>query len=123
MKVKEGLSLDRIIKINEWANHHLHRGLRPYPWQMDWAIAEVQKLFYRGFTSVAGSLSSFAAFETENIEELRQEFTNTLIVEYPGANIEWQPKSEIVDLRAAKGFKAGIVAHNKLHNADGKVKG
>lgn len=87
------------------ANHHLHRGLRFSPWQMDWAIAELDKLFYFGITNIDWWVSTHAAFETEDIKTLRLEFEDVLIKEYSGAKIKWQMKSEIVDLKMVKEFR------------------
>lgn len=73
LKSKE-VSFDRLETINKWANNHLHKGLRPYPWQLEWAEVEIRKLFYTGECSDNKTFSIYAAFETENIAILRSEF-------------------------------------------------
>lgn len=68
------VSFYRLETINKWANNHLHKGLRPYPWQLEWAELEIRKLFYIGECSDNKTFSIYAAFETENIAILRSEF-------------------------------------------------
>jgi len=65
---------DRLETINNWANNHLHRGLRPYPWQMEWAEHEISKLFFIGETSDKKTFSIYASFETEDMSSLQNEF-------------------------------------------------
>lgn len=68
------VSFDRLEAINNWANNHLHKGLRPYPWQLEWAEQEIRKLFHIGECSDKKTYSIYASFETENIAILRSEF-------------------------------------------------
>ncbi len=109
-KVKQlsskGVLFDRLETINNWANNHLHRGLRPYPWQMEWAEHEISKLFFIGKTSDKKTFSIYASFETEDIRSLQNEFKSESEKHFskklkPGRfseldiEITWRNKTEI----------------------------
>jgi len=97
LKKQPGIDFNRLLKINDWANRHLHRGLRPLTWQMDWAEYEIGKLFYKGKTIDKQRLSLYASFETDDLKELQKEFENLIIQKYPGQriNLKWSSSAEI----------------------------
>lgn len=95
---KTGIELKKVGKINDWANHFLHRGIRPKPWQLEWAENELGKLFFIGDTSDKRTHSIYAAFETENLISLRNEFESKITEKYNDVQIVWMNSAEIYEL-------------------------
>lgn len=83
--------------INEWANHYLHRGLRPEIWQIENAYDYLLRLFKSGETTIKGKWSRFASFETPSLSDLRKEFLHLLEQKYPENKVEWSHHAEIVN--------------------------
>lgn len=100
LKLRKGIDFKRISKINDWANHHLHRGLRPSSWQQEWAEIELRKLFYIGQTSDLISNSIYASFETESIIEARKEFESEINKIKSDMLIKWYDIPEIYELKS-----------------------
>lgn len=109
LKKQTSIDINRLRKINDWANRHLHRGLRPLTWQMEWAENEIGKLFFIGKTIDEQSLSLFASFETDDLSELREEFEHQINLNYPGKNIQikWSLRAEINISAKVKGGRNG----------------
>lgn len=97
LKQRKEIDFNRILKINGWANDFLHRGLRPLPWQLEWAEYELNKWFYNGQTLNKQYASIYASFETENLQNLRQEFESKLSKIKPDFSIVWCQDGEIHD--------------------------
>jgi hypothetical protein len=95
LKYRNGIDFSRISKINDWANHFLHRGIRPHPWQIEWANVELEKWFYKGKTLDEKANSIHASFETENLNLLRAEFEEKIKLKFPTCIIKWHNDSEI----------------------------
>jgi len=98
LKPKAGIDFKRISKINDWANHYLHRGLRPHPWQLEWAENELSKMFFIGGTSDKRTRSIYAAFETETLSKVREEFEFKLNKKLNDVRIEWRVDAEIYEV-------------------------
>ena len=98
IKPKAGIDLKRISKINDWANHYLHRGLRPHPWQLEWAENELSKMFFIGNTSDKRTYSIYAAFETETLTKVREEFEFKLNKKLNDIRIKWRTDAEIYEV-------------------------
>ena len=97
LQKRSEIDFKKLEKINSWANQHLHRGIRPLPWQMEWAENEIKKLFYKGKTIDEQRLSLFASFETNDLNKLREDFEALIIQKYPNVTIhfEWKSHAEI----------------------------
>jgi hypothetical protein len=95
LKYRNGIDFNRISKINDWANHFLHRGIRPYPWLIEWANTELEKWFYKGITLDEKFLSVHASFETEDLGLLRAEFEEKIKIKFPTCIIKWHNDFEI----------------------------
>lgn len=98
LHLKPGIELKKIGQINNWANHFLHRGIRPKPWQLEWAEYELGKMFFIGDTSDKRTHSIYAAFETENLILLRNEFELKITEKYNDVQIVWMNSAEIYEL-------------------------
>lgn len=97
LKKQPGIDFTRLATINDWANRHLHRGLRPLTWQMEWAENELSKLFLTGKTIDEQRWSLFASFETDDLNELQKEFEHLINLKYPEKKIQikWSLSAEI----------------------------
>ncbi len=95
LKYKNGIDFNKISKINDWANHFLHPGIRPHPWQIEWADVELGKWFFKGNTLDEKYNSIHASFETEDLNLLRAEFEEKIKMKFPSYVIKWHNDSEI----------------------------
>lgn len=98
LNLMNGVDLKKIGKINNWANHFLHCGTRPYPWQLEWAENEIGKMFFVGYTSDKKTYSIHAAFETENLKLLRNEVETRINEKYGVVQIGWTNFGEVYEL-------------------------
>ncbi len=95
LKYRNGIDFNRISKINDWANHFLHRGIRTHPWQIEWPNVELEKWFYKGITIDEKAKSIHASFETEDLNLIRTEFEEKIKIKFPNYIIKWHNDSEI----------------------------
>ena len=116
---RKEIDIKRISKINAWANHYLHRGLRPAPWQLEWAEFELGKLFYLGETTDKKKLSIYASFETENLQDLRDEFELRLKRKAGNVTIRWRSDHEIYSKNLSEAYSSSPLKKFTLINKAG----
>lgn len=90
---------DRIIKINDWLNHYIHRNLRPVPWCIHLAFQELELFFKNGMREFGStkSYSSYASTYMEDKDLFQNEFSTILKQRFPGeeTSIKWSGLHEI----------------------------
>lgn len=99
VEYSEKVEWSEIEWVNNWLNHHMHRHLRPYPWNIHQAL-EILKPFINPKDKLIKSDRKIYSFHSatyvqdENL--LKNEIESNLRELYPEVKVKWLRKREIV---------------------------
>lgn len=101
IEFNEDVDWERIIQINKWVNHFIHRNLRPHPWMIFIVFTYLDSLLNGGkYLHKDGriTISINASTIVHNDDDLTSEILEVLNAEFNNVIIKWSFQRDVLKL-------------------------